>query len=104
MITGITVGFDYFHGVPELRIKSVEIISPAGWEGKLVFTEESPEFEVKWTSANPTSDIQRGISIGGFGIRIDKNQDDVLFRQTHFTTIFGDSTIASDVIKTDPIH
>ncbi|MDT8452782.1 MAG: hypothetical protein RQ936_08575 [Gammaproteobacteria bacterium] len=100
-ITSVTVGYDYFHGVPELKTKPVEIFSPQGWNGKIVRTEETLDYEIKWTSSSASYDIQAGNSLSGFSFTVANEQVEPLFLNAHFTVIYGNSTITSKIIQPD---
>ena len=48
-IVGLAVGYDYYHGAPELPLElPTAITGPAGWSGYVVTTEETAEFQVSW--------------------------------------------------------
>lgn len=98
-ITSVTVGFDHYHRAPDLNIEPLHIISPEGWVGSIVLTEETNNFEVRWQSRGALHDISAGGSKTGFGVVLPR--DDTPYRSGHFTVIFGNSMVTSDQIMDD---
>lgn len=99
-VTTFTVGFDYYHRTPELTVEPTAIVSPPGWEGKPVFTEETLQFEIEWSSTGAAHDVPPGGEMRGFAVVVP--QADAAYRQGHFTTIFGNSMVSSKRIVDNP--
>lgn len=81
-IVALHIGFDYLHGVPELRtapvgwtpdngIPNSSVSSPVGWSATIVTLEESDAFDLEWISdASGAFDIAAHTTVAGFAIRI----------------------------------
>jgi len=89
-IVAFHVGFDYLHGVPELRtapvgwtpndgIPSSSVSSPAGWSATIVTLEESDAFDLEWTSdGSGAFDIAAHTTVSGFTIRVPSTTSEYL--------------------------
>jgi hypothetical protein len=68
-LTGVTIGFDYYRGNPELSgTRPQQIIVPSQWEGYVVSLEESDKYSVHWEITNHSASIQPGQTVSGFKI------------------------------------
>lgn len=107
-IVALRIGYDYYHGVPELDELPVGwdpdagnpgvIGAPASWRGRVITTEESQYFEVQWRN-DRTADIFGGQTADDFSVVTPKA--DTHYLNGHWTVIFGDSTIESALLVPD---
>jgi hypothetical protein len=111
-IVGINIGYDYYHGVSELKgvplgwdfyrgIPSSSASSPAGWRVKVITTEESEYSKLEWVISAPTGKILPGKSSGGF-IAVLPQADD-LYKTAHWTAILSDGTIVSAPLEVEAL-
>jgi len=110
-VVAVRVGFDYLHGVPELPVPPagwtfddglppLSAAAPAGWETRVVTTEESPSFDIEWSNeSGPAADIAPGTSRAGFRVVLPAPSG--AYKTAHFDIILGDSTHISDSIVID---
>jgi hypothetical protein len=80
-VVAVRIGFDYLHGVAELRtppagstpdndLPSGSVSSPRGWSPMIVATEESEVFDLEWTSdSSGAFDISPHVTLTGFAVR-----------------------------------
>ncbi len=108
-ITGVEVGYDYYHGVAELTVPPVgwtfesgipqnSTKSPPNWQVILITTEESPYLNLEWKN-NGSSNILPGKVASGFSVTVPEADNHYL--TGHWTVFFADSGIASDVLVMD---
>lgn len=98
-ITAFSVGFDYYHGVPELSgLNPQGIYAPASWSSRVIDMEESDNFEIRWeTSSSP---LQPGQSLSGF--KVSRTGHDQRFINSHWTVIIdGPPVHASSILQVD---
>ncbi len=100
----IRVGYDHWHGIPMLKKDPPgyryspkdpppngwsRICAPAGWRGKIVYTEETLEFQIQWEAKKRKDDISAGQSLSGFAIEVSTNGADDSYRNSFFDAIFN---------------
>lgn len=96
-ITAFSIGFDYYHGVPELSGANPQgIYSPASWSNRIIDMEESDNFEIRWeTSSSP---LQPGQSLSGF--KVSRTEHAQQFISSHWTAIIdGPPVHASSLLQ-----
>lgn len=110
-VVSFRVGFDYLHGVSQLTVPPSgwtfdgglppsSAGAPAGWEVRVVTTEESPLFDVQWSNeSGPAADIAPGTSRSGF--RVVLPQPVAGYESAYFDATLGDSTHVSSPIVID---
>jgi hypothetical protein len=78
-ITALQVGFDYYHGVPELKTIPLNAqsnppqpfsTSPTGWDVVMNATEDTNNVDLEWSVTNADSAIAPGQSLAGFSVRV----------------------------------
>lgn len=85
-LIGLTVGFDYYRGAPELAgAHPLSIRSPSGWEAYLISLEESNRYEVRWELIDPAAKVKPLQLLSGF--LITTKDDDVGFEQSSWTVV-----------------
>lgn len=105
LIVGLTVGYDYDTGLPlltrergDLTHKPSRVFSPPSWAGKIVYTHEMYEHQMKWKLAGedesrfnaaikPEDDSYR------FGVVLPEKNDEYL--TTKISARFSDATRSS---------
>lgn len=109
-IVAVRIGFDYLHGVSELRLPPLgwtfddglpasSASGPAGWEARVVTTEESPFVDMEWSNEGGAA---KDIAPGATGIfRVTVPQPSDAYRTGHFDVILGDSTHTSAPLTPD---
>lgn len=108
-IVQFAVGYDYYHGIPELKVPPVgwtfesgipqsSAKSPRNWRVNLITTEESAELNLQWQN-DGSSDILPGQTLSGFSVTVP--EADNRYLTGHWTVFFADSDIASNVLKID---
>ena len=109
-IVGLSVGYDYYRGVPELSIPPVgwqfepglpqnSTKSPCNWQVEAIATEESPYLNLEWRN-NGTSDILPGQVVSDFSVTVP--EADNRYLTGHWTVFFADAGVASSVLEIDP--
>jgi hypothetical protein len=104
-IVNLTVGYDYYHGTPELPLElPTAITGPAGWSGGVITTEESATFQVSWET-RASNALLPGQTTTGF--RITVQQDKQPYTTGHWMVILnGPPTTASErleLVATPPL-
>jgi hypothetical protein len=105
-ITGLAIGSDSVHGVPELSVlpsgwtfesgaPAGALASPAHWSATVIATEESPLIEIEWRN-DGTADLLPGQTAAGFSVTVPSSS--TLYLVSHWTVFFGDSTAASGLL------
>ncbi|MCI0556123.1 MAG: hypothetical protein L0287_34715, partial [Anaerolineae bacterium] len=96
-ITAFSIGFDYYHGVPELSgLNPQGIYSPASWSSRVIEMEESDNFEIRWETSS--SALQPGQSLSGF--KVSRTEHGQQFINSHWTVIIdGPPVHASSVLQ-----
>jgi len=91
-ITAVSVGFDYYHGVPELSgLNPQEIIAPAFWSSRVISMDESDNYEIRWETSTP---LLPGQSLSGFKVSLAAHNQQ--FINSHWKVIIdGPSAHAS---------
>lgn len=108
-IVALLIGYDYYHGIPELSISPVgwtfesgltqnSTKTPPNWQVEAITTEESPYLNLEWRN-NGTSDILPGQVVSDFSVTVPEADDRYL--TGHWTVFFADAGIASSVLETD---
>lgn len=78
-ITGLQVGFDYYHGAPELKtiplnsqgdLSQPFATSPTGWDVVMNATEDTDNVDLEWSVTNVDAAIAPGQSLAGFSVRV----------------------------------
>lgn len=99
-IPTVIIGYDHYHGVPTLTARPQAIRSPSGWAGQVVSTEETLIVQVEWgRDENLSNSIQPGTEKRGFVLEVPSANNSY---RSFYTLIFGDGTVASGQILTDP--
>ena len=95
-ITAFSIGFDYYHGVPELSGLNLQgIYAPASWSGRVIDMEESDNFEIRWETSSP---LQPGQTLRGF--KVSHTGHDQQFINSHWTVIIdGPPGHASSILQ-----
>ena len=108
-ITRFEIGYDYYHGVAELKVPPVgwtfesgipqaSTKSPPNWRVDLITTEESPYLNLEWRN-NGSSNILPGKVASGFSVTVPEADNHYL--TGHWTVLFADSGISSGVLVMD---
>jgi hypothetical protein len=96
----VRVGYDHSHGIPMLKKDppghpedapgggQSRICAPGGWRGKIVYTEETLEFQIQWDANRPKHRIQSGQALSGFAIEVPTAGADDSYRNSFFDVIF----------------
>lgn len=96
-IIGVQVGLDYYRSNPELQGAFPAIVSPTGWAGRVITTEELSNFNVSW-DGDTGGVILPGQTSGGF--RVIVPADSAAYLTSHWTVIFdGAPTYASSALQ-----
>ncbi len=99
----VSIGYNYWHGIPMLRKDppgykyppenppggQSRICAPAGWRGKIVYTEEALEFQIQWDAKGSKHRIQSGQALSGFAIEVPTWGTDDSYRNSFFDVIFN---------------
>jgi hypothetical protein len=113
-VVAVRIGFDYYHGIPELKNTPVgwsfynglpqgSTTSPNGWNAMVITEEESPYLWVEWRTAHddPTKDLLPGQMAEGLSVVLP--QADNRYRNAHFDVILGNSTHISALLEADVV-
>jgi hypothetical protein len=97
-ITGVSIGFDYYHGTSELGgVLPTDIRAPASWAGRVITVEESANFELRWETAGQNA-LLPGQTVTG--LRVVLPQEDQRYVSSHWTVIIqGPPTFASALLQ-----
>lgn len=97
-IVAFSIGYDYYHGTPELTgDRPTAIQSPNGWAGRIISLEESNNYQVRWERIDDQS-IDPGETMPGFVILT--SHESTQFLNSHWTTtISGPPTSASSLLR-----
>jgi hypothetical protein len=92
-ITGLQIGFDYYHGAPELLTMPLNAsqdgmpqssaTSPPGWDVVMHTTEESRYVDLDWSVTSPDSSIAPGSNLAGFSVKVPNS--DQTYTNSHWT-------------------
>lgn len=91
-ITALQIGFDYYHGTPELKtiplnaqdgLSRSSATSPPGWNVVMNMTEETGSVDLEWSVTNPNSSIAPGSSLAGFSVKVPNS--DQSYTTSHWT-------------------
>lgn len=92
-ITALQVGFDYYHGTPELLtmplnatqdgLPQSSVTSPPGWNVVMNTTEESGKVDLEWSVTSPAFAIAPGSNIAGFSVKVPNG--DQTYTTSHWT-------------------
>ena len=91
-ITALQVGFDYYHGAPELRtmplnaqdgLPQSSVTSPPGWNVVMNTTEETGNVDLEWGVTNPDAAIAPGSNLAGFSVTVPNS--DQTYTTSHWT-------------------
>jgi hypothetical protein len=93
-ITAISIGYDYYHGVPELSetpmgwtlnggIPEKSAKSPPGWTVELIPTEDTDKVNLVWNITEPHSAIKSDQSLSGFSVLVPS--PDSSYANSHWT-------------------
>ncbi len=102
-ITTIAVGYDHSHGIPMLKKRppgykyppenppggQSRICAPAGWRGKIIYTEETLDFNIEWEAKKRKDDISTGQALSGFAIEVPTWGADDSYWNSFFDVIFN---------------
>jgi hypothetical protein len=102
------IGYDYFHGVPELlttpsgwtAVGGLPINnarSPTGWNVNVVPTEDTTNRTVVWTVIDASSGIQPGQSVGGFAILVPSV--DASYETSHWTASLNGPVLSPEALS-----
>lgn len=74
-ITSVLIGYEYFHGQPELLMLDYEVppgapTSPNAWTFEMQPTEEDSLGNIAWVASDPNGGIAGGQELVGFSIRL----------------------------------
>jgi hypothetical protein len=102
-ITGFSVGFDHYTGSSELSgALPVEISSPASWESRIIFLEESDRYEVRWETSNIYARLNPDMVMSGFKVVLSSPNTEYL--SAHWTAILsGAPTFVSSKLSVSDI-
>jgi len=114
-VVAVRVGFDYYHGIPELKnakpvgwsfyegLPQGSTTSPSGWDAMVITEEESPYYWVEWrtTHDDPTKDLLPGQMAERLSVVLP--QADNRYRNAHFDVILGNSTHISALLEADEV-
>jgi hypothetical protein len=98
-ITGVSIGFDYYHGTSELggTLPINALRAPTSWTGRIITLEESANFELRWETISQNA-LLPGQTITGF--RVTLPQEDQRYVNSHWTVIVqGSPTFASSLLQ-----
>jgi hypothetical protein len=111
-IVSLSIGFDYYHGVPELSELPVgwnfnnglppsSVTSPSGWTPLVTTQEESNFIFINWDTPENDNrwDIKPGQMLSGFSILLPR--EDNRYRVGHFDVILSNSTDVSALLEAD---
>nr|WP_311528201.1 hypothetical protein [uncultured Ralstonia sp.] len=91
-ITALQIGFDYYHGAPELRttplnyqdgLSQSSVTSPPGWNVVMNTTEDTGNVDLEWSVTSPYSSIAPGSSLAGFSVKVPNSDDS--YSTSHWT-------------------
>jgi hypothetical protein len=83
-ITALSIGFDFYRGVPDLSGNvPTQLDSPAGWTARAITVEESDTYELRWE--NPQAPILPGQTVSGFSVTVPG--EDPRFATSHWTVL-----------------
>lgn len=91
-IAALQIGFDYYHGTPELKtiplnaqdgLSQSSATSPPGWNVVMNMTEETGSVDLEWSVTNPNSSIAPGSSLAGFSVKVPNS--DQSYTTSHWT-------------------
>jgi hypothetical protein len=92
-VTALQIGFDYYHGDPELTTAPAgwspgdpapsSAASPAGWVAAVNATEDSPKLDLEWRASEPAAAILPGQSLNGFSVVVPGS--DASYSSAHWT-------------------
>lgn len=102
-IRRFSVGYDHWHGIPMLKKYppgygyppenppggQSRICAPDGWRGKIIYTEETLDFQIQWTVKKRKDDIRTGQSLNGFAIEMSTHGANDSYRNSFFDVIFN---------------
>lgn len=96
-ITAVSIGFDYYHGEPELSgLKPKNILAPALWSSRIIGMEESDNFEIRWESSS--SPLHSGQTLSGFSVS--RTEHDKRLVKSHWSVIIdGPPVHASSILQ-----
>jgi hypothetical protein len=87
-ILGFSVGFDHYTQTSELSGEPpLEVLSPDGWQSRIISLEESANYEVHWEALPGTAGLETGAVKSGFIIVVHNPNPQLL--QGHWTVIIG---------------
>lgn len=106
-ITGVVIGYDYFHAQPELAnlplgadvdngIPPTSETSPPGWTVRIVPTEGTAALDLEWSTTDPSNAISPGQTLSGFSVVVPAS--DATYVKSHWTVSFnggGDVAMSS---------
>jgi hypothetical protein len=92
-ITALQIGFDYYHGAPELQTMPLNAqengmpqssaTSPPGWNVVMYTTEETDKVDLAWSVTNLDASIAPGSSLAGFSVKVPNS--DQTYTTSHWT-------------------
>ncbi len=92
-ITALQIGFDYYHGDPELAtiplgvtqagLPQSTVTSPTGWNVVINSTEDTAKVDLEWSITNPDAAIAPGQSLAGFSVKVPGS--DATYTNSHWT-------------------
>ncbi len=103
-VVAVRIGYDYYHGNPELSVPPVgwdyytglpsnTSTSPTGWHLTMITQEESNYHFIEWVIDNAASALPSGKTLQGLSVILPQTDDAYL--NSHFDVILGDSTDVS---------
>jgi hypothetical protein len=104
-VVALNIGFDYYYGVPELPVPPLgwelarglpasSATSPPGWLVRVITTEESPYFDVKWDCEREIGlNVPPGDTLAGFSVLL--KQANSAYRTAHYDVILENATHVS---------
>ena len=91
-LTVAPLGWDFDNGIPQ-----TSVLSPAGWDGGVIVTEENNYLQLRWSSSDQSHTISPGQTINGFGVTLPNTDNSYV--NSHWIVTFADGTTYSDALE-----